>query len=517
LRLIDYFDASAVRHPDRIAFIQPDGERITYSDTRSRTERIAAAIDAAGLSDLGRCAVLSPNDARAFLAMLGIFRAGRVWVPLNARNTVESNAAFMQYTDVECLFFHSDFAAETEILRRKAPNVRRLVCIDGGSALAPSLEEFSATGGVVPDLSEDRLRPCNILATGGTTGQSKGTVWTNLTWETLIANYWTSVPRPDTSPVHLCVAPMTHGAGVLALMLMPEAPTNVLLTTTDAASILKAIEVHRVTHLYLPPTVLYALLASPELARTNVSSLRRFLISAAPVAAEKLKEAMAAFGPVMCQAFGQAEAPFFLTFLSPEDHLQGIADPEGKLLRSCGRPTMFSRVEIMDEEGNLLDPGEVGEIVARSNLVMAGYHKDPAATAEVSKFGWHHTGDIGFKDEGGYVYIVDRKRDMIISGGFNVFTTEVEQAVLSHADVQDCAVIGVPDEKWGEAVKAVVELKPGATVTPEALVAYLRPRLGGVKTPKSVEVWETLPRSPVGKVLKRAIRERYWQGRSRLV
>jgi acyl-CoA synthetase (AMP-forming)/AMP-acid ligase II len=310
---------------------------------------------------------------------------------------------------------------------------------------------------------------------------------------------------------------MTHGAGVLALMLMPEAPTNVLLNKTDAASILKAIESNRVTHLYLPPTLLYALLASPELRKTDLSSLSRFLISAAPVAAEKLKEAVAAFGPVMCQAFGQAEAPFFLTFLSPEDHLKGMADPDGKLLRSCGRPTMFSRVEIMDEEGKLLRPGEVGEIVARSNLVMAGYHKDPVATAEVSKFGWHHTGDIGFKDEDGYVYIVDRKRDMIISGGFNVFTTEVEQAVLSHADVQDCAVIGVPDEKWGEAVKAVVELKPGATVTPEALVAYLRPRLGGVKTPKSVEIWESLPRSPVGKVLKRTIRERYWQGQSRSV
>jgi acyl-CoA synthetase (AMP-forming)/AMP-acid ligase II len=517
LRLIDFFDASAARHPDRIAFVQPDGQRITYSDAGSRTERIAAAIEAAGLSELGRCAVYSPNDARAFIAMLGIFRAGRVWVPLNARNTVEDNAAFMEYTDVECLFFHSEFKAEAEALRRNVPNVRLMVCIDGESALAPSLKTFSATGGVSPDIPEDRLRTCNILSTGGTTGRSKGTVWTNLTWETLIATFWTSVPRPNDAPVHLCVAPMTHGAGVLALMLMPAAPTNVLLTRTDAVSILRAIETHRVTHLYLPPTVFYALLASPELSKTDLSSLSRFLISAAPVAADKLKEAVAAFGSVMCQSFGQAEAPFFLTFLSPDDHMKGLEDPDGKLLRSCGRPTMLSRVEIMDEGGNLLRPGEVGEIVARSNLVMREYHKDPEATAEVSKFGWHHTGDIGFKDENGYVFIVDRKRDMIISGGFNVFTTEVERAVLSHPDVQDCAVIGVPDEKWGEAVKAVVELKPGAAITPEALIVYLRPRLGGVKTPKSVEVWETLPRSPVGKVLKRAIRERYWQGRPRLV
>jgi acyl-CoA synthetase (AMP-forming)/AMP-acid ligase II len=178
---------------------------------------------------------------------------------------------------------------------------------------------------------------------------------------------------------------------------------------------------------------------------------------------------------------------------------------------------MFSRVEIMDEGGNLLPPRSVGEIVARGNLVMKEYYKDPEATRAVSTHGWHHSGDIGFKDEAGYVYIVDRKRDMIISGGFNVFSTEVESRLLAHHCVQDCAVIGVPDEKWGEAVTAVVELKAGANVTPDELIAFCRSTLGGVKTPKAIEIWPTLPRSPVGKVLKRAIRDRYWQGRSRAV
>ena len=178
---------------------------------------------------------------------------------------------------------------------------------------------------------------------------------------------------------------------------------------------------------------------------------------------------------------------------------------------------MFSRVEIMDEGGKLLPPRSVGEIVARGNLVMKEYYKDPEATRAVSGFGWHHTGDIGFKDEDGYVYIVDRKRDMIISGGFNVFSTEVEARLLAHQCVQDCAVIGVPDEKWGEAVTAVVELKVGATATPDELIAFCRSTLGGVKTPKAIEIWPTLPRSPVGKVLKRAIRDRYWEGRSRAV
>lgn len=310
---------------------------------------------------------------------------------------------------------------------------------------------------------------------------------------------------------------MTHGAGVLALMLMPKAPSNIILDKADPKTILSAIEAHGVTHLYLPPTVLYALLASPELAATNLESLEFFLISAAPVAPEKLRAAVRAFGPVMAQAFGQAEAPFFLTFLSQEDHRRAVQEPGSKRLGSCGRPTMFSRVEIMNEDGDLLPARAAGEIVARSNLVMKEYYKDPEATQATSAFGWHHTGDIGFKDEEGYVYIVDRKRDMIISGGFNVFSTEVEARLLAHEAVQDCAVIGVPDEKWGEAVTAIVELRVGMAVSPEELIAFCRPTLGGVKTPKRIEIWPTLPRSPVGKVLKRAIRDRYWADRARAV
>jgi acyl-CoA synthetase (AMP-forming)/AMP-acid ligase II len=516
VRLIDYFDTSAQGYPSKTAFVQPDGARLTYAEVEQQSRSIAAALHASGLPATGKVAVYSPNDARAFIAMLAIFRSGRIWVPLNARNTVEDNSAFMNYTDVECLFYHSSFENEVRQLRASAPQLKQCICLDRDGGLNPSLSVFvSVAPPFCPDIPDDPHRPCNILATGGTTGRSKGAVWTNLTWETLIANFWTSVDATGPSPVHLCVAPMTHGAGVLSLMLMPKGPINVVLDKADPKSILSAIEAHGVTHLYLPPTVLYALLASP-LAATNLGSIKFFLISAAPVA-KKLRAAVRIFGPVMAQAFGQAEAPFFLTFLSPEDHRRATQDDGSERLGSCGRPTMFSRVEIMNEEGDLLAPRAVGEIVARSNLVMKEYYNDPEATRAVSAFGWHHTGDIGFKDEDGYVYIVDRKRDMIISGGFNVFSTEVEARLLAHEAVQDCAVIGVPDEKWGEAVKAVIELRAGMVATPDELIAFCRPVLGAVKTPKSIEIWPTLPRSPVGKVLKRAIRDRYWAGRDRAV
>ncbi|HEY3851006.1 MAG TPA: AMP-binding protein [Steroidobacteraceae bacterium] len=518
MQLIRHFERAAERAPERVAFVQPSGESIGYAAALGTVEAVALELHRAGLGAEATVAVYSPNDANGFLAMLGALRAGLAWVSLNPRNTVEANVGLVRMAEPKALFFYSQFESEVERILAEVGGIELLVCLDRQSALGAALGSLPrASGRSLPMLSEDNARACTIFATGGTTGNSKGAVWTNQTWETLIANFWTCTPRSE-HPVHLCVAPMTHGAGALALMLLPAAPTNVLMNTAEPGAILQAIEKHRVTHLFLPPTVLYSLLSSPDLERHDTSSLKFFLISAAPVSPDKLREAVKRFGPVMCQSFGQAEAPFFLTYLSAEDHARALAsEAHARLLQSCGRATLFSELEIMDEEGGLLPTGQTGEIVARGNLVMAGYYKDAAMTAAVSGHGWHHTGDIGFKDAEGYVYIVDRKRDMIISGGFNVFSTEVESALLAHPAILDCAVIGVPDEKWGEAVRGIVELKDGASATPQELIAHCKGLLGGVKSPKSIEIWDTLPRSPVGKVLKRTIRQKFWLGRQRAV
>ena len=232
---------------------------------------------------------------------------------------------------------------------------------------------------------------------------------------------------------------------------------------------------------------------------------------------EKLKECLDVFGPVMVQTFGQAESPMVCTVLDQKDH-QVIGNPDLEhRLASCGRPTLLTPVGIMDDDGNLLPAGERGEIVVRGNLVMPGYYKNPEATAEVSGFGWHHTGDIGYLDKDNFLYIVDRKKDMIITGGFNVYPSEVEQVIWAHEAVQDCAVIGVPDDKWGEAVKAVIELKPGKQVGADEIMALCKQALGSVKTPKSVEFWDALPRSPVGKVRKKDIREKFWKAAQRSI
>ncbi|BBD98413.1 o-succinylbenzoate--CoA ligase [Sphingobium amiense] len=518
MQLISHFERAVRHHPDRIAFVQPNGAAISYAAAAQAVDAIARAIMASRLKPHATVAIYGPNDATSFLAVLGVLRSGRVWVSLNARNLIDDNIALARTMEARALLFHSKFEAEAAQIGSAVQGLDLCMCLDGRSPLGRSLDSLrSDADPALPPLADDDDRPCTIFATGGTTGRSKGAVWTNRTWETLIANFWTCAP-PSDHPVHLCVAPITHAAGILGLMLLPKAPTNILMTSADPAAILDAIARHRVTHLFLPPTVLYALLSYPALGDHDISSLRFFLISAAPVAPEKLRQAVETFGPVMCQSFGQAEAPFFLTYLSSADLERAVQAPaSAKLLHSCGRPTMFSDVEVMDDEGRILAAGEPGEIVARGSLVMAGYYRNEEATRSVSQFGWHHTGDIGIKDEAGYLYIVDRKRDMIISGGFNIFSTEVEGALLAHPAILDCAVIGIPDEKWGEAVTAVVALKPGQDATADELIAHCKALLGSVKCPKSVEIWDSLPKSTVGKVLKRSIRDRFWQEQARSI
>jgi acyl-CoA synthetase (AMP-forming)/AMP-acid ligase II len=251
------------------------------------------------------------------------------------------------------------------------------------------------------------------------------------------------------------------------------------------------------------------LLGHADLDQTDKTSLQCLWYGAAPMSASRLEEAITRIGPVMGQLFGQTEAPMMISTLAPAEHFRDDGSLATERLSSAGRPTPLTTVAIMDEAGNLLPRRERGEIVVRGPLVMAGYYKNPAATAEASRHGWHHTGDIGYLDDDNYLYVVDRLKDMIITGGFNVYSAEVEQALLAHPAVLDCGVIGLPDDKWGERVTAVLQLRPGHAVTPDEVRAFVKERIGSVKTPKQVEIWPDLPRSRVGKVLKSELKARF--------
>jgi len=340
---------------------------------------------------------------------------------------------------------------------------------------------------------------------------------TNLAWGTMIemaSHYWRV---EDIQPVCLTTAPLSHAAGPVAFATLAIGATNVIMPGFDAPDVLRNIPKYHVTHLFLPPTAFYGLLAQPAVRDFDYSSLRVFLLAGSPVSPDKFKQGVQIFGPCMCQCYGQTECPMLITWLDQRTVAAAAAGDHPERLASSGRPTSAVRLAIMAEDGRLLPPNEPGEIVTRGSLVNPGYYKLPEATAEIRTHGWHHTGDVGYVDDSGYVYIVDRKKDMIITGGFNVFCTEVEATIMSLPEVHECAVIGVPDDKWGEAVKALVVLAEGQSLTEQDVIAHCKSRLGGVKAPKSVEFRQEILKTPAGKIDRKTMRSPYWTGAKRQV
>jgi acyl-CoA synthetase (AMP-forming)/AMP-acid ligase II len=358
-----------------------------------------------------------------------------------------------------------------------------------------------------------------LSATGGTTGMPKGVMNTHRSAQTFCAHFLIGCPYgSDERPVNLAAAPITHTAGLLSVPCTSRGGTVVIVTKPDPALLLGAIPKYKVTELFLPPTVIYRLLDIPDLGtKVDFSSLKYFMYGAAPMSVEKLKQAIDVIGPVMMGGYGQTEAPASIAYLPPDEHFASGRLASDERLSSVGHPNPLVRVEIMNDANEILPPGGTGEICVRGDLVMKGYYKAPDKTAETIVDGWLHTGDVGHIDGNGYLHITDRKKDMIISGGFNVYPSEVEQVIWSHPAVQDCAVIGVPDAQWGEAVKAVVELNAGQQVSVEELIALCKERLGSVKAPKTIDFVDALPRSPVGKVLKKDLRAKYWQNTARKI
>jgi acyl-CoA synthetase (AMP-forming)/AMP-acid ligase II len=397
-----------------------------------------------------------------------------------------------------------------------------LICIDRAGPFDPSLEKFMALNKSEEELDwGDPLgnpdRQVGLVPTGGTTGPAKGVRVTTVPWATfteMVGHYWCC---EGIDPVCLSTAPLSHAAGVVSFAMFTLGATNVVMPRFDALEVLQNIERFRVTHLFLPPTGLYALLDQPRVREFNYSSLRILLLAASPVSPDRLQQAVEVFGPCVCQCYGQTEAPMLLTWLDQKTVAAAAAGNHPERLRSCGKATYGVRLAIMDDEGHLLPPNQTGEIVARGSLVTPGYHNLPQATADIRKYGWHHTGDVGYQDEDGFFYIVDRKKDMIISGGFNVFSAEVEAAIMSLPAVYECAVIGVPDEKWGEAVKAMIVVRGGQSLSEDAVLSHCRSKLGGMKSPKTVEFVAEIPKTPAGKIDRKALRAPYWAGMTRAV
>jgi acyl-CoA synthetase (AMP-forming)/AMP-acid ligase II len=515
---VDYLDRGVLLDPNAVCVTGADGEdALTYGRFHALTHRVAVGARQVALGPGKKVGVLSPNTPLALAAVVGVMRSGASWVAMNPRAADEELAVLLDHVECDYLLFHESLRARSEGLMETCPRLEGAVMFGDLDADTPFERWLGPPGGTAPSLAPDPDVPVMLTGTGGTTGAPKGIAITARQMTSMALAFNAHLPEPA-PPVYLVAAPMSHAAGTIAFPTLAEGGTIVMLDGVRAEAVFDAVERHRVTRLFLPPTAIYSLLAAPDVRQRDFTSLRHFVYAAAPMSVERLVEAIDVFGPVMVQVYGQSEAPMICTVLGAAEHVDALRDP-GKRARlaSCGRPSLVTSVEIVGDEGWPLRRGERGEIVVRGDLVMDGYYADPESAASIRRAeGWHSTGDVGYLDDDGFLYIVDRKRDMIISGGFNVFPSEIEQVVWSHEAVLDCAVIGVPDPKWGEAVTAVVELKDGEAATEEEIVELCKGRLGSLRAPKRVH-FRTLPRSPAGKVLKRALRDEYWVGRERMV
>lgn len=515
---LDYLDRGFGIDPEATCIIRADGSLgLSHGEFADLTHRVANGLHARGLGDGGKVAVFAPNGPLGYAAVVGVLRAGAGWVALNPKSEESELRQLLELLDCDYLIYASAYRDRAQALLAASPGTRGSVMF-GDDEPGEEFEAWlGAPGERAPSLDHDPERKLMFLGSGGTTGLPKAITVSDRQFATMSLGFSAHM-KEGARPVYLMATPMTHAAGTVGFPTLGEGGTIVVHDGVKPAAVLDSIERDRVTRLFLPPTAIYMLLADPDVRERDYSTLRHFLYAAAPMSADKLIEAMDVFGPVMAQCFGQSEAPMLATYMSPAEHAEALADPAKRgRLASCGRASMICAVGIMDDEGNLLGDDERGEIVLRGDLVMDEYYENPEASAEVSRpGGWHATGDIGYRDPDGFHYIVDRKRDMIISGGFNVIPSEVERVIWAHEDVLDCAVIGVPDEKWGEAVTAVVERKPGAGVEEAELIALCKAELGSVKAPKTVHFRE-LPRSTQGKVLKRTLRDEFWADHDRKV
>ncbi len=512
MRLIDYLDKGASLGVDAPCLTMDD-TTLNYGDVQKLSYRVARALDKSGVKAGEKVAVLSGNDPMAFSCVFGISRAGCIWCPINPRNEAKENQFILDSFDCVALIFHSDFSDMIDKIAPDLKQLRLLVCLDKDHAHAPSFVRWLDAVDEAPFERAALDDLAMIPGTGGTTGKPKGVMLSGHNLEVMTAITLMSYPFKD-RPVYLALAPLTHAAGVLCLPIMVLGGRIVIMHHADVGAFLHLIAQHRVTHTFLPPTVIYMVLDHPHLATTDLSSLQCFWYGAAPISAVRLADALKRIGP-MAQLFGQTEAPMMVSTMAPEDHYRSDGSIYTERLASAGRPSPLVCVGIMGQNGKLAATGERGEIVVRGPLVMDGYYKDPAATKAASIDGWHKTGDIGYLDADNFLYIVDRAKDMIITGGFNVYSVEVENALQAFDAIQDCAVIGLPDDKWGERVVAVVQPRPGRDIDAKALSVFVKEQIGSIKTPKQIEIWDSLPRSKVGKVMKSEIRAKLLAAKAR--
>jgi acyl-CoA synthetase (AMP-forming)/AMP-acid ligase II len=491
-----------------------ENRETSFASLDACSSQCAQGLLAAGVAPGDRVAVLAKNTDAFPVLWFGTMKARACVVPINTRLATPEIVAILRDSGARHLVFGRDFTEMIQPITRDCPDLATLLQFEQGH---PNLKSFgdwiAAFPAVDPHLPEDQEDDIIQLYTSGTTGIPKGVPMTHANCLAQCrSNVQLSYARWTEGKSALLALPVFHIAGALvALLSVLQGTRAVMVREINPAELARVIAHQRIAYAFLTPTVIHMLLAAPESVDADYSALEQIFYGASPISEDLLRRAMARFPCAFSQVYGMTEATGVVTSLPPERHVAG------KLL-SCGKPIPCVALRIANAYGTDVAQGEVGEILLRAPFVMRGYWRQPAATAAaLDADGWYRSGDAGWVDADGDLFIYDRVKDMIVSGGENVYPAEVENAIDGHPDVSEVAVIGVPDERWGEAVKAIVVPKPDAARDAESIIAWARQRIGGFKVPKSVDFVDALPRNATGKVLRRALREAYWAGRERRV
>lgn len=522
---------AAIQRPEHVAVRH--GERaVSYQELSDRVRRLAAGLRDLGLEEGDRVAVLLHNGVELIETIQAVLCAGLCVVPINVRSHPMEVAYLLEDSGAAALVHDAELGGEAACAavaqsagRGGNRGMRRVVvgadgesgALDGG---ALGYEAFLEAAPALPapvEVAPDAV--AWLFYTSGTTGRPKGAMWLHRTMVVTVIGYLADIHALQPEDAMLHAAPLTHGSGVVALAALARGAENVLLPdrSFDPEAFFDVVHRRRVTNVaFLAPTQIVALLDAHDPARHPTESVRRICYGGAPMFVEDLRRALRAFGPVLVQVYGQGEAPMTISYLRPQDHAR-FAEEGDPRFGSAGVARTDVEVMIDGPDGAPLMPGEVGEIVVRGEVVMPGYWRQPEATAATIRDGWLRTGDVGMLDEHGYLYILDRSKDMIVSGGNNIYPRELEEVILTLSEVSEVAVIGVPDEYWGESVHAIVACRPGCTLTSDDIVAVCRSHLASYKKPRTVAFVDALPKNAYGKVVKRELREAHWDGYERRI
>ena len=506
------------RSRDRAIALEFEGRRTSFAEFDVLTNRVANGLKALGVRPRERIAYLGKNSDVYFELLLGAMKANVVMTPVNWRLAAPEIAFIVADCKAPVLFVGPECLAQIQSIRAQVPQLRMVVAAEGGSM---EWQDYSAWRDAQssddPRVEISRQDVAIQLYTSGTTGKPKGAMLSHANLLNLLENGdgakadWNTWTQDDVS---LVAMPVFHiGGSGWGLLGLYHGARGVIAREFDPTRVLDFIEHDKITKIFMVPAAMQFVVRQPRARSVDFSRLKHILYGASPIPAALLKECIDVFGCGFVQLYGMTETTGTIVALPPEDHVEGL-----DRMRSAGKALPGVELAILDVDGKQLPAGEVGEIATRSGSNMVGYWNLPEATAKtIGRDGWLRTGDAGYLDKDGYLYVQDRIKDMIISGGENIYPAEVESAVCDHPDVAEAAVIGVPDDTWGEAVKAVVVLKPGKQASASDIISFTRTHIAAFKTPKTVDFIEALPRNASGKILRRHLRDPYWSGRDRQV